>query len=345
MDNNSPPLQEIIFHIGPHKTASTYIQKMFVENRKCLADQGICYPEEGIGPEYGHHQIVKDITNKKISSDLEQVLKLRHFQKIIFSSENFDRFRQPEVKALKNALPKDVKVSFIYFIRRPHELLTSSWQETIKHGSTKSWAEYFLEHTLHPYRSPLLNHVLVLKHYGNVFGYENIHLVDYNYLKESNIDVFSFLINYLGFPAPEAENNLGKSINKSLPYVNADIMRAFNALCEWRLGDSTVLIKNPTIRSSVAFKSEMKELEKIVSLKTVDVVLNKLNFENGMRKYFQQELAGCNWTTPIAEVGEEVRYQFPASSWVLCKNVINHLEKMFSLIPETSSSRAVSPKF
>jgi hypothetical protein len=337
----SPCLREIIFHIGPHKTATTYIQKMFVENRNSLAKKGIYYPDEGIASEYGHHQIVKEFKMQEFSPSLALALKYTQFHTIIFSSENFDRFRQLQVEALKNALPKGVKVTFIYFIRRPNELLISNWQENIKHGSTKLWSEFFLEHTLHPYSSPLLNHVLVLKHYGNVFGYKNIRLIDYNYLKDSKIDVFSFLMSSFGFPMPEERNFLGKPINNSLPYADAEIIRAFNSICENRLGDSTILAKNPKIRSTDAFKVEMKELEKIVSFRSVDVALNKLNFEIEMRKFFQHKLVDCIWLTPSAEIDEKTHYQLPAASWILHDNAAHHLEKMYKLVPGTGEEKAI----
>jgi len=46
LKNISLSPKKISFHIGPHKTATTSIQKMYVDNRKSLSDRGIYYPKK-----------------------------------------------------------------------------------------------------------------------------------------------------------------------------------------------------------------------------------------------------------------------------------------------------------
>jgi hypothetical protein len=337
-------MKKIIFHIGPHKTATTYIQKRFVENRKYLASNGIYYPEEGIGPLYGHHQIIEDLNKERFSLHLVRALEFTQYHTVIFSSENFDRLRQLQIEALKEALPEDVKVSFVYFIRRSHELLLSSWQEYIKHGGEKQWAEYLLEHTLRPYMSPLLNHFIVLKHYGDAFGFENIHLMDYNYLVDSQIDVFSFLLDYLGCQSPNTIKNTREIINKSYPYDVLEVIRSLNVLCKLRLNDSKILSNNPQIRRSEAFKYEMAELKEVVSQYMVSIRLDNVYFATAMHNYFQQKLSKCIWATPCAEDNGRSEYLLPDSSWVFQDQAVHHLEELFKLITHALQENIVGDK-
>ena len=334
MLNNSDSLKtsgrrHIVFHIGPHKTATTYIQKMCVVYRSILAESGICYPREGIGPQFGHHQIVKKLRHGNNSSLLRALEECPPSHTVVFSSENFDRFRQLQVKTLRDALPQDVTVSFVYFIRRQHELLISNWQESTKNGGENLWSEYFLEHILRPFASPLLNHYVVLKHYGEVFGFENVHLVDYNYLVDKGTNVFNFLMEYIGVRGLPKVSGVGRRINKSNSSVDADIRRALNSLRKIRLRKQKRLVLNPQIRSLDSFKKAKKALVKIVRQDMVTLEFNNLYFASALQEINQEQMSRCIRATPPSEGKGAASYQLPASSWIMKNEAVDHLEKLF----------------
>jgi len=343
MLNNSDSLKtsgkrHIVFHIGPHKTGTTYIQKMCVEQRSILAESGICYPREGIGPQFGHHQIVRDLKQGNNSSLLRALEECPPSHTVVFSSEDFDSFRQLQVKTLRDALPQDVMVSFVYFIRRQHELLISSWQERTKSGGEQLWSEHFLKHIIRPFASPLLNHYVVLKHYGEVFGFENVHLVDYNYLVDEGTNVFDFLMEYLGVRGLQKVSGFGKIINKSISSVEAEILRALNSLCKIRLVKPRHLSNNPKIRSVHScfnldqFKKEKHALENIISQDMVNLEFNNLYFASALQEFNQQQLSSCIRATPSSEGEGAASYQLPASSWIMKNQAVDHLEKLFQVI-------------
>ena len=325
--------RHIVFHIGAHKTATTYIQKMCEDHRSILAEIGFCYPKEGIGPQFGHHQIVEELTHGNSSSLLRALEECPPSHTVVFSSENFDRFRQVQVQTLRDALPQDAMVSFVYFIRRPHELLISSWHESIKHGSQKLWSEYLFEHILHPFDSAVLNHYVVLKHYGEIFGFENIHLVDYNYLVDEGTNVFNFLMEYIGVRGLPKISGIGLIMNRSMPSVDADILRALNGLCKIRGGKPRhLLLLNPQIRRLDSFKKERNALATIVSQDMVTLEFSNLYFASAIQEFNQQQLSRCIRATPSSKGEGATSYQVPASSWIMKNQAVDHLEKLFQVI-------------
>ena len=46
-----------VFHAGPHKTGSTYVQDNFMQARTELAERGWLYPEQGCGRYSGQQEI------------------------------------------------------------------------------------------------------------------------------------------------------------------------------------------------------------------------------------------------------------------------------------------------
>jgi len=49
-------MKKLIIHAGPHKTGSSYMQHMFVENMAALEKAGLVYPEELLMFK-GHHGV------------------------------------------------------------------------------------------------------------------------------------------------------------------------------------------------------------------------------------------------------------------------------------------------
>ena len=150
-------MKKIFLHIGPHKTGSTYLQKMFYENRYLLYKNNFCYPEKFISIQWGHNELPKYIKNKKEDILKNFILKIKKSNKnIILSSENFDKLTKEDLNFFKSLLEDYFDVKIVFFKRRLDELLISSWQEKVKHGYTKSWQRFLLDNILFVLFSSLL---------------------------------------------------------------------------------------------------------------------------------------------------------------------------------------------
>ncbi len=82
--------QKIILHIGPHKTASTYIQQSLFQDEKLLNDMNIEYPKAGLEG-YGHHRLSNALFKKqyKLAKEIINQILNTQYNTIIISSEDF----------------------------------------------------------------------------------------------------------------------------------------------------------------------------------------------------------------------------------------------------------------
>ena len=88
-------MTKLYLHIGPHKTGSTFIQKVFFENRERVLRLGVTYPNFGFCGQFGQHEAVeKSKVGALEQHQLDEYLAQFLSGEINFaSSENFDRLR------------------------------------------------------------------------------------------------------------------------------------------------------------------------------------------------------------------------------------------------------------
>jgi len=219
-------MDKLFIHIGPHKTGSTYIQKMFFGNRDKLREYGICYPPDLDGPFslWGHHNLVWSIQNRLENSVDELV---SQFERInILSSENFEYLTESEVLFFANKI-SSFNIELIYLKRCYSELLVSNWQEDIKHGSHQSWQDFLASHFLQPFQSPILNSSIVIKRWSSIIDFSKIHIVDYDLLMSYDLDISEFCLqNIVGLKSPLDHSKT--IINRSMEYAAVELLRMLN---------------------------------------------------------------------------------------------------------------------
>jgi len=221
-------MAKLFLHIGPHKTGSTYIQKCFFANRDYLLNLGVCYPNVDCGALYGQHGAVEKIKwleQKELDKYWNQVLRTD----INFvSSECFDGLNSPDIQKLSRALSK-VDVRIIYYHRNYVDLLPSWWQKEVKHGSTLSLYEFILPHILRPFSSNIINPCGVLDLYANVFGQDNIIIIDYDRAVQ-NEGILHPILELLTIEMAAAKNEI---VNASLKVEIVEIIRVLNAIAHF----------------------------------------------------------------------------------------------------------------
>ena len=176
-------MKRIVIHIGPHKTASTFLQSNMKGNSSFLTSQGVCYPTE-MFYKGGHHMLPPAI-RKNSSSDFEGLLnEIDNFEKIVFSSETFSRMSVNNIKRLSE-LFTGYDVQILFFYRSLYDVLPSQWQERIKQGFSTTWPEYFLFASgnlpLKGLTFPLPDRIL--RNWSEVFGFERLNIFSYATLK------------------------------------------------------------------------------------------------------------------------------------------------------------------
>ena len=145
---------EIVFHVGPHKTATTSFQSFLSVNTASLLDEGNLVPKWGT---YGHHQLPWALMgfNSNLLGALnvpaDYLIKLMLIQarafsshRIILSSEDFSLLSIANWIKIKNSIRVNgnkhfkVKTKCVYTVRSTNELQKSMYWELLKHGYSKS---------------------------------------------------------------------------------------------------------------------------------------------------------------------------------------------------------------
>jgi hypothetical protein len=219
-------MKKIVIHIGPHKTGSTYIQKMFYENRAALKETSVCYPEKGIGPQWGHCKLVEAIMQRD-KSFLEVFFeKINDYSNTIISSENFWRLSADDLVFFKDYL-LNFYIEVVFFKRDFMGLLLSSWQESVKHGGTVDWSQSLLRHVLRPFESQILNCGKTLEIWQEILHPERINIRNYDYILERNGNIFDEFLSSCSLDT-NIQNQATDLVNKSLDFSSVELIRNLN---------------------------------------------------------------------------------------------------------------------
>ena len=130
-------MPKFVVHIGPHKTGTTYLQSCFLALSHEMQSSGVLYSTDwqaDRGP--GHADLARRIrTGRDIVLETEFAsLSKSAYETILISAENLSPLAPAHIQYLKNLIG-DQQTQIVFYIRRPAELLFSTWQEGVKHGS------------------------------------------------------------------------------------------------------------------------------------------------------------------------------------------------------------------
>jgi hypothetical protein len=321
-------MAKLFLHIGPHKTGSTYIQKWFFDNRSLLLNLGVNYPNIGFAGQYGQHEAVEKIRTLQEKELQEYLLQFSGGDINLVSSENFDRLKQWEIKKLVRCLPSfDVRI--IYYYRSYIYLLPSWWQEEVKHGSTVSFYEFVLPHALRPFASAIVNPAIVLDAYANVFGKDNITIVDYALALKSG-GILHPLLDLLGVRLELVKNEL---INTSLQVEIVEIIRALNTLArfnnEWHFHKIRTLFLRK--RKADPISSEVEQLINVIRAHTKPLSFAGGFFEKAMSASFKSKYGSC-FLNSLHDETPKREVSVPSDNWILkadaleaCKRIYQHI--------------------
>ena len=90
---------DFFLHIGPHKTASTFIQKMLFNNKSILAENRKTYFEIFDQGDWGHHKLADSLRHNNDDLFYRIINKTQKTSgDLIISSENFDSISLGQIK-------------------------------------------------------------------------------------------------------------------------------------------------------------------------------------------------------------------------------------------------------
>ncbi len=293
----------LLLHIGPHKTATSYIQDNLFKNRESLAARGWIYPELGTQGRTGHHEIANNVGNY-LKGPLSEALKelgqevLASGRNLVLSGEGFCRWSPEAIATLAGVLGQE-QVHLVFVVRDPFDLLYSHWAEEVKQGYSCSFADQFSKNVALGRRSRLLNPMQDLESHikqPNV----RVSAVPYEILKVDNVDIYDhFCQSAMDITdVPKIDDRLR---NAAYPIERTEILRILTQLrSEGRahigsgLRHRFMAVTVPKERSAleILVREHGEPARRQVQLEGMDVLKHRL--EVGVLKGLEH-----HWTYPL----------------------------------------------
>lgn len=222
-------MPKYIFHAGPPKTASTYLQSHLFHSRKFLKERGILYPDFWLSY-VTHHPFTNDLRDGKDLRDGFEKLNASEYETVLFSSESFDALKAPALEQLKQYVG-DNPVEIVFYVRRWTDRIPSVWRELMTEGHHATFPEYYARVLTAPDNKGVVDYSLSWRRFERVFGRDSLRLVSFNNLLDNGIDLFEhFCEVILGWPAvPKVDRSLIRE-NAGAGAIKTEIVRALNFL-------------------------------------------------------------------------------------------------------------------
>lgn len=184
-----------VLHVGPHKTATTWLQRNFHHNAAALEKLGWLYPQTGERVAIAHHDLSdnqKEILDEK-SRKVAQIRKIldKAAEKnlnILLSSEGFDKWRPNALAKLRELVaPHELKI--VYALRDPVSLVYSIWAQKVKTGGSKSFPEHYEEQVRKAGKSRSLDPLSDIEKFAAVEN-SSLTVLLYDEIRRQNRDIF-----------------------------------------------------------------------------------------------------------------------------------------------------------
>ncbi|AYM85597.1 hypothetical protein [Pseudoalteromonas agarivorans] len=227
--------RKLFLHVGPHKTGTTLIQKVCLDNQQALLSGGVFYPKNYVRI-FGHH-LIRDLIKGRQLSESDSNFFKEIDSDILLSSEDFISFSIKDFEYIKTFF-SDFDVHVIYSWRRASLKMYSIWQELIKHGQSVSFFEFYHNHLARPAQSYMLSADLQVERFVKVFGIKKVHLIDYDKAaKDKNLLELFFSIINCKYSKEYLEKSESKvSNNRSLNPFDTETIRILNKIMSSKYG-------------------------------------------------------------------------------------------------------------
>ena len=222
-------MPKYIFHVGPPKTASTFIQSHLFYNREYLAQNGVLYPDFWL-TYVTHHPLTNDLRDGVDLKDGFDKLNSCEFDTVLFSSETFDELKIPALEKLKQYIGGN-SVEIVYYVRRWSDRIPSIWRETVMAGYYATLTEYYAKVMGDAENIGVVDYAQSWHRFEKIFGRESLKLISFDNLNDHRVDLFeNFCETILGLrDVPKVDETLILK-NAGLGAIDTEIVRAMNFL-------------------------------------------------------------------------------------------------------------------
>lgn len=189
----------LVLHVGPHKTATTWLQHNFYHNIKALAEAGWLYPQTGVRVRVAHHDL-SDNPEQILDDRSAKVRELRRIAAkaaeknldILLSSEGFRNWKPEHLRRLQ-AIMAPHELHIVYCVRDPASMLYSFWAQQVRTGTQLSFPQFRDKQFAKPARSKILNPLIEIKALQDIEG-ARLSLLLYDEIRRQQRDIFDVFV-------------------------------------------------------------------------------------------------------------------------------------------------------
>ncbi len=257
-----------IVHVGPMKTASTYIQECLTSVQPALQERGVYYAPELIDPGNKHmHMPVYQAIDRKQAERLRPVFSAINrsgHEIVVLSCEHLIFLRPKELATLCDVIGVS-DISIVYVTRRWSDRIASLWNQSLFMGERQTLPEFYsalLDGCAPGYYPKNLgakagrydvDYSMAWDEIVSVVGRNALRLFSYSTVMDEKSDVFvRFCADVLGIQDVPTARFLGAKRWASMPLYEAEILRTLNAMHFEEHGKTTVQIREMMMRKRVS---------------------------------------------------------------------------------------------
>jgi hypothetical protein len=189
----------LVLHVGPHKTATTWLQHNFYHNIKALEQSGWFYPQTGVRVRVAHHD-VSDNPGQILDDSSAKVRELRRIVakaaeknlNILLSSEGFRNWK-PEHLAKLQAIVAPHEMHIVYCVRDPAAMLYSFWAQQVRTGNQLPFPEFSARQLEKPEQSRILNPMVEIEAL-HAFAGSRLTILLYDEIRRLGRDIFDVFV-------------------------------------------------------------------------------------------------------------------------------------------------------
>jgi hypothetical protein len=236
--------QRYVMHIGPMKTASTYLQQCLKAARPQLRALGVYYPEEFIAEnnKFMHMRLHYALLRGR-TRELRQgfaAINASGARTIVLSCEHM-MFQRQEGYELLREMTDGVPVEIVYFSRRWSDRYASIWNQTLLMGGSQTFPEFYMSMlsgkppNFYPPKAQAaglqldFDYAVIWRMVEEVFGRESLTIFPYSTIVDDGGDIYEvFCKTVLGLSEVPKVTLAGEKLWASMPTEDAEILRVLN---------------------------------------------------------------------------------------------------------------------
>lgn len=231
-------MPKFVIHVGPSKTASTYLQSCLRARSSELRRAGVWYADVWwTHPSEFHHvglfrALAGLSADDSLPADIVAGFRKLHASDdttVVISSEGLGGLSREKLSHLQEMV-QGSETEIVFYFRRWSDRIPSEWQQKIRSGVTvETLPEVYDRALCSPLRWPI-NYAELLERIASVFGNQALRLISLSTLIDRRADVFQQFCHEILHLADFMPPSDGAKLNESNSIFDTEVIRALNLL-------------------------------------------------------------------------------------------------------------------